>query len=297
MEIQGVIAASITPLNPDFSPDLEVFPEYLGFLASRGCHGALILGTTGEGPSFSPKQRISIFRSALEVRQDWPEFRLLAGTGTPSLEETQDLTRKALELEFDGVVVLPPFYFRDSSDVGLYSWYASVLNEAVPLGCKLLAYHIPEISGVPLSIDLISQLLEGFPDKFVGLKDSSGEPSFAVSLGDQFGGDLEVFTGNDRLFSLALGKGASGCITALANLISPDLRLLWDAHLESKSTEEIQEKISSTRETAERFTPFPPMIKYLVAHHYNFPYWPVCPPLTPISSETEEQVSRLFDLA
>lgn len=297
MIIQGVIAASITPLKPDYSPHLDALHNYLGFLAGRGCHGALILGTTGEGPSFSPKQRISIYRAALEVRQDWPEFRLLAGTGTPSLEETQDLTRKALELEFDGVVVLPPFYFRDSNETGLYTWYANLLNRAVPMGSKLLAYHIPGVSGVPISIELISRLLDDFPNKFAGLKDSSGDSSFALKLGDQFGNDLEVFTGNDRLFTLALSNGACGCITAMANLISPDLRLLWDIHNAGKSTEAIQEKINSFRETAERFTPFPPLIKFLLANNFDFPCWPVCPPLTAISSETEEQVSRLLDLA
>ena len=296
MTIQGVIAASITPLKSDFSPDLDAFPEYLGFLASRGCHGALILGTTGEGPSFSPEQRISIYQSALGVRKDWPEFLLLAGTGTPSLEETQDLTRKALELEFDGVVVLPPYYFRDSSETGLYSWYASLLNLAVPLGSSLLAYHIPGVSGVPISIDLISRLLDDFPNKFAGLKDSSGDISFALRLGKQFGRDLEVFTGNDRLFTLALSNGASGCITAMANLISPNLRLLYDTHKAGKSTEVLQEKINKVRETAERFTPFPPLIKFLLAKNFGYPYWPVCPPLTQISSDTKEQVSRSLDL-
>ena len=297
MIIQGVIAASVTPLKPDFSPHLGALPEYLGFLASRGCQGALILGTTGEGPSFSPKQRVSIFRSALEVRKEWPEFRLLAGTGTPSLEETQDLTRKAFDLEFDGVVVLPPFYFRNSSEAGLYSWYASLLNRAVPLGSMLLAYHIPGISGVPLSIELIARLMDAFPNRFAGLKDSSGDTSYAQKLGDQFGRDLVVFTGNDRLFSQALANGASGCITAMANLISPDLRLLWDTYLAGNSTNTIQEKIDSVREIAERFSPFPPLIKFLLAHFFNLPYWPVCPPLMPISQDTEEQVSRLLDLA
>lgn len=294
---QGVFAASITPLKPDFSPDLDALPEYLGFLASRGCHGALILGTTGEGPSFSPEQRMAIYQSALEVRQVWPEFLLLAGTGTPSLDQTQELTRKVFELEFDGVVVLPPFYFRDSSEAGLYSWYASLLNQAVPQGRFLFAYHIPRVSGVPLSIDLIARLLDTFPDQFAGLKDSSGDPQFAQRLGDQFGDDLRVFTGNDRLFSLALASGASGCITALANLIAPDLRQLWDMYHTGQSIEAIQEKIDSVRDITERFPPFPPLIKFLLAHFFNYPNWTVCPPLTPISQETEKQVSSLLDLA
>jgi len=94
----GIFAAAITPLRSDFSPDLSVLPLYLDFLAQRGCHGALLLGTTGEGPSFSPEQRRDVFRAALKVRQEHPEFRLLAGTGTPSLDETSALTRSAFDL-------------------------------------------------------------------------------------------------------------------------------------------------------------------------------------------------------
>ena len=297
MKIKGVFAASITPLKTDFSPDLDSLPGYLDFLARRGCHGALLLGTTGEGPSFSPEQRIKIFKAALEVRQDWPEFQLLAGTGTPSLDETERLTKAVFDLGFDGAVLLPPYYFRTSGDDGLFAWYKTILDRSVPVGGVVLAYHIPAVSGVPLSLSLLSGLREAYPEKFLGLKDSSGDPELAVKLGNRFNNDFHIFTGNDRLFSLALENGASGCITATANLISPDLRILWDAFQAHKPTVEIQERINSVRETLEAYPPFPPLIKFLLARFYNFPLWPVCPPLSPIAKEIGDRVSTKLDLA
>ena len=126
-EIQGIFAAAITPLREDYSPDLEAIPEYLDFLAGRGCHGALLLGTTGEGPSFSTNQRIEIFNSGIKVREKWPEFKLLAGTSTPSLDETVTLTKAAFDLGMDGTVVLPPYYFRSSGDIGLLDWFNHVM--------------------------------------------------------------------------------------------------------------------------------------------------------------------------
>jgi 4-hydroxy-tetrahydrodipicolinate synthase len=297
MKIKGVYAASITPLKKDFSPDLGSLPGYLDFLARRGCHGALLLGTTGEGPSFSTKQRTEIFKAALEVRQEWPEFRLLAGTGTPSLDETEELTKSVFDLGFDGAVLLPPYYFRASGEDGLFSWYKRVLERSVPIGGTVLAYHIPAVSGVALSISLLSRLREAYPEKFLGLKDSSGDPELAVKLGNRFGNDFLVFTGNDRLFSMALENGASGCITATANLISPDLRILWDAFQAHKPRIEIQDRINSVRETLEVFPPFSPLIKFLLARFFNFPLWPVCPPLSPISKEIGDRVSTKLDLA
>ena len=91
--LSGVYAAAVTPLNPDLTPDLAMIPELLAFLAERGAHGALLLGTTGEGPSFSQHEREAIFKAASKVKNKHPEFSLLAGTGTPSLEETIHLNQ------------------------------------------------------------------------------------------------------------------------------------------------------------------------------------------------------------
>jgi 4-hydroxy-tetrahydrodipicolinate synthase len=295
--MQGVIAAAITPLKPDFSPNLDAISGYLDFLVRRGCHGALLLGTTGEGPSFSPQQRKAVFRAALEIRQDWPEFQLLAGTGTPSMEETIDLTQSVFELGFDGVVILPPYYYQKSGVDGLFQWYANILDQAVPPNGTVLGYHIPAVSGVPLSLELLSNLRYAYPHKFVGIKDSSGEAEFPSILRKKFGKDFQLFIGNDRLFNSALNNGASGCITATANLISPDLRKLFEAFHNGQPRDKIQERIATNRGIIEKFPPFPPLIKFLLAHFFDFPLWPVCPPLTPIAKETGEQVSRMLELA
>lgn len=285
-KLAGVYAAAVTPLQSDFSPDLDGLPVLLDFLARRGCHGVLLLGTTGEGPSFSPNERITIFRTALQVRQVHPGFRLLAGTGTPSLTETQALTQAAFDLGLDGVVVLPPFYFRKVSDEGLFAWFAQVLRQAVPEGGALLGYHIPPVTGVPLSLDLTSRLKDAFPNRFAGLKDSSGDAAFARQLGERFGGELVVFTGNDRLFGLALEMQASGCITAMANVASPLLREVWDAFQAGQPASEVQQRLNAARDVMERYSPAPPLLKALLAKEYGFPTWSVRPPLVPMPEPT-----------
>jgi len=293
----GVFAAAITPLRSDFSPDLGALPSFLNFLAQRGCHGALLLGTTGEGPSFSPEQRRKVYHAALEVRQEHPEFCLLAGTGTPSLDETSALTRSAFDLGMDGVVVLPPYYFRKASDDGLFTWYQEVIHQAVPNDGAFFGYHFPGMSGVPLSLDLLARLKDTFANQFKGIKDSSGDPAFAEELGTRFGKDLVVFTGNDSLFTLALQSHAAGCITALANLISPDLRRIWDTSQSSQPDLKLQEKVNSVRAIFEQYPPAPPLLKVLLARYFGFPRWPVCPPLLPLPLETEDIVASQLNLA
>jgi 4-hydroxy-tetrahydrodipicolinate synthase len=277
--LTGVYAATITPLMPDLTPDLEGLSKLLHFLAGRGCHGVLVLGTTGEGPSFSREERLSIYQAAADARQSLPGFRLLAGTGTPSLQETIFLTHASFDLGYDGAVILPPYYFRKITEEGLFSWFSQIINQAVPSDGLILAYHIPQVTGVNLSLDLLSRLKDAFPHTFAGIKDSSGDPEWARSLGKRFGPDLIVLNGNDRLFSLALQSCASGCITAIANLLSPLHRKIWDRYNADDPDEITQDKLSSTREVLDRYIPFPPLIKMMLSRLHGFDYWKVKPPL------------------
>lgn len=287
--LSGVYAAAITPLKPDFSPDLDAIPLYMDFLRQRGCHGALLLGTTGEGPSFSPTERRSICQAALSIRTEHPDFRLLAGTGTPSLSETIEITREAFDLGIDGVVVLPPYYYRSISEGGTFTWFSEVLQKAVPKDGALFYYHIPGMTGVPLSLELLGRLNDAFPETFLGLKDSSGDAAFAQALGKRFGDTLLILTGNDRLLSLALESGASGCITALANLSSPEARQVWEAYKNGEPDPEAQTRLNAARSLMEEFPPAPPYLKTLLAAEHSLPRWAVRPPLLPLDPESERQ--------
>ncbi len=293
--LAGIYAAAVTPLKADLSPDLEGLPEFLAFLASRGCHGALIFGTTGEGPSFSPSERAEVWRVALKVRARYPDFRLLAGTGTPSLSETIELTRLAFDLGYDAVVTLPPYYFRKATEDGLFRWFEQVFLKAVPADGYLLGYHFPGVAGIGFSLELLERLKLAFPDRFAGIKDSSHDEGFARALGERFGEDLAVFSGTDSDFSLALENHAAGCITAPANLISPGLREIYETFVSGKDTASAQKKVTGQRLILEKFQPFPPLLKALLAHYFHQPRWPVRPPLLDLSTELETQALHDFE--
>lgn len=289
-KLSGVFAAAVTPLKADYSLDVEAFPGLLRFLAQRGCHGAVILGTTGEGPSLSVTERLALYDAAVRVRNDYPDFRLIAGTGTPSLDETIHLTKDAFDKGLDGVLVLPPFYFRNASEEGLLLWYSELLKKAVPHDGAVLAYHIPAVSGVGLSLDLLARLRESFPGQFAGLKNSATEPAHTQALAERFGNRITVFAGDDSLFSAALAGGAAGCITALANLYSPLLCQIWDAHQQGDSDAQAaaQAAMTKLRQQSGRFAPAPSLIKALLARQHGFPRWAVRPPLLPLSTQMEE---------
>lgn len=290
--LAGVYAAAVTPLREGDDPslDLESVPALMEFLASRGCHGMVLFGTTGEGPSFSPSEREALMRAARAHCGNLPGFRLLAGTGTPSLSETIDLTRLAFELGYEGVLVVPPYYFRNASDAGLFKWFGEVIRKAVPSGGYLLGYHFPRVAGIGFSIDLLTRLKDTFPTQFAGIKDSSHDPILASTLGEKFGSDLVALTGTDSYLQLAMQNKAAGCITAPANVLSPELREIWDLIQKGKDASDVQVRLTRKREILEKYPPFPPALKALLHRLHGLPRWSVKPPLENIPAALEEQL-------
>ncbi len=288
-KLHGVIAAAVTPLSQDGSLALDDWLVLLDFLRRRGCHGALLMGTTGEGPSFSPDERLQVVKAIQPFCHSDPDFYILVGTGTPSLEETIALNRAVFDLGVDGVVVLPPYYFRKASENGFFEWYSAVVRHSIPAGGTIFIYHIPSMTGIQLSLDLVARLMDAFPDHTFGIKDSTFDADFARSVGDRFGKDLLTFTGMDPFFDLALEHSASGCITAMANLRSLDLRCVWDARQLGHVDQAANARLERSREVLSHYPPNPPLYKALLARLHHLPAWTVRLPLLPIPAEQIEK--------
>jgi 4-hydroxy-tetrahydrodipicolinate synthase len=300
--LAGVYAAAVTPLrtaslsgHPDDSPlDLESVPALARFLASRGCHGIVLFGTTGEGPSFSPREREALMRAACAARDELPGFRLIAGTGTPSLSETIELTRLAFDLGYEAALVVPPYYFRSATDDGLFKWFSELIRRAVPPDKYILGYHFPRVAGIGFSIELLARLKDAFPVQFAGIKDSSHDADLARALGEKFGSDLVVLTGTDTYLQMAMENQAAGCITAPANILSPGLREIWDGMQAGRDISEAQARVNHQRHILEKYPPFPPALKAVLNRLHGFPRWPVRPPLVDLAPEAEDRLVEEF---
>jgi len=295
--LAGVYAAAVTPLDHESRMDLESVPALLDFLSTRGCHGAVLFGTTGEGPSFSPSEREALMRAARAYRDGHPNFRLLAGTGTPSLDESIELTKLAFDLGFDAALLLPPYYFRKATDDGLFNWFSELINKAVPSDKYILGYHFPNVAGIGFSIDLLARLKDAFPVQFAGIKDSSHDDDLTRNLGAKFGEDLVVLNGTDTYLKMAMENKAAGCITAPANIISPDLREVWDGMRAGTDISQAQERVDHQRHILEKYAPFPPTLKALLHKLYGFPNWAVKPPLESIPEDKLELALQEFQTA
>lgn len=228
MKLKGPLGAALTPLRDDNAMggaiDGAGFARHCRWLLENGCTGVAVFGTTGEAECFTNEERMAALDDLLDRGVD--AARLMVGTGRASAADTAVLTRHAVARGCAGVLVLPPFYYKDAREEGLYRAYASVI-ESVGGPFHLYLYHFPEMSGVPIAHDLIARLRRGFPDHVAGLKDSSGELQSTAGFAG-IGEGFDVFTGDDHLLGPMLERGGAGSITATANLAPHLLRAVYD---------------------------------------------------------------------
>ena len=118
-----------------------------------------------------------------------PLHRLMVGTGAAAVSDAVALTRHAAELGFAGALVLPPFYYKGVPDDGLVAYIDTLVKATERKPIPIYLYHFPAMSGLPWHVTLIRRLLDRFPSRIVGLKDSSGDMAYRP-LG---GGDLQEF--------------------------------------------------------------------------------------------------------
>jgi 4-hydroxy-tetrahydrodipicolinate synthase len=288
---RGVFCASLTPLDAELAPDHARFVAHSRYLLNEGCDGIALLGTTGEANSFSVGERTALLEAA--VRNGIAPSRLLPGTGVAALSDTIALTRHALSVGVDTVVMLPPFYYKGVSDDGVYASYSEVVQRIGDARLRIVLYHIPQMSMQPISHALIERLRAAYPPIFVGIKDSSGDFANMTAMVERFPG-FSVLTGADPLLLPLLRKGGAGCITATSNLVARDLAYVY-RHFRDRDDDAAlaaaQARVVKARELVSRF-PQMPSLKAIVSERTGHAGWQRFRP--PLESLPASQVKELL---
>ena len=294
----GVWAPALTPLDAELKPDHERAIAHMRWLLETGCHGIAYMGTTSEATSFSVAERIALLEAALEA--GLPADRFMVGSGCAALSDSVELSSHAAKMGCS-TLMLPPFYYKDISDDGLFASYAEVIERVGDSGLRLFFYHFPKLSSVPITHSVIARLLKAYPSVIKGLKDSSGDPEGCAAFIEAFP-DLAIFPGTETLLLSMLERGGAGTITASANVNPMAIRKVFDAWgAGDNDMVALQEKITTFRLVLQR-NPMVPTLKSILAHECEDETWlRLRPPLTGLGSAArEELVSALnglgFDL-
>lgn len=215
---KGVFAAVATPVDRNFDISKELLVEHCQWLLASGCDGLAPLGTTGEANSLSAAQRREVIETMAAA--GIPMERTIVGTGSTSFRDAAELAEVALDAGANGLLMLPPFYYKNPAEDGLFRFFAMFAEALGARSPRIFLYHFPQMSAVPFTLGLTRRLREAFPGVFVGIKDSSGDFENTKAFIKAFPG-FEAFSGSEVLAAANLDAGGWGCISATTNVTAP----------------------------------------------------------------------------
>jgi 4-hydroxy-tetrahydrodipicolinate synthase len=287
--IRGVLAPVVTPFKADLSPDCKRFIRHSEWLLSQNC-GLAVFGTNSEANSMAAEERSTLLDALVTAGID--PSRMMPGTGCCSMTETVELTKHALKHGCAGVLMLPPFYYKDVSEEGLYRYFSEVVQRVGDTRLKIYLYHIPSVAIVGITPKLVERLLKAFPKAIGGMKDSSGDWNNTKIFLNAFAQNgFDVFVGSESFLLANMRNGGVGTISATANVNPAAIHKLykqWNTADDADDADQQQSKLNVVRDvfSSRKFPSMIAALKQAIAIYRNDPEWTrVRPPLVALTKE------------
>jgi 4-hydroxy-tetrahydrodipicolinate synthase len=212
-EIRGVITAMVTPFHEDGGVDEGGARRLARHLVEHGSHGLVIAGTTGEAPTLSDDEKMTLFRAVREELGG--EATLILGTGSNDTLHTVELTKIAAEAGADAAIVVTPYYNKPNR-AGLIAHYEAVSEVGLPI----VLYNIPSRTALNIAPDLLAEL--GRLPNVVAVKQANDDELAPID-------GLDVLAGNDGVFCRTIELGGAGGVLVASHLVGPQMREIWNA--------------------------------------------------------------------
>lgn len=211
--------AALTPCDKNLKFDDGVYRDMMAYFKDQGADGVVVLGTTGEYPSFAMAERKKVAETALKHKNG---LLIIVSPGTPNFPETIELSQHAAANGADGLLIIPPFYYKRPPLEGLTKYFSLIFDQVkIPISL----YHIPGTSAVPITLELLHSL-ERYPN-LAGIKDSTGDAAGYAAFVKEFPNlNMRTGTGNNLEYALDHGMGA---ILAEGNLFTKRIAAVFAA--------------------------------------------------------------------
>ena len=278
-------AAAVTPCDKTGRFDPGAMKDVLAWFKHNGADGVVVLGTSGEFPSFSVAERKLVAETALKNRNG---LNVIVGPGTPNISETVELAKHAQDNGADGLLVIPPFYFNNPPVDGLTRYY-SMLFDQVRIPINL--YHIPGTSEAPISLELLKNLSH-YPN-LAGIKDSSGNAEGYKAFAEGFPA-LNMRTGTNNNLEQAFSNGM-GAILADGNVFTKLCADVFAAYHAKQDMKPALEKLRSAQRGVQGLGGSPAAMKYGLALQMGGPQIYPRAPMVEVSTEQKAAIKLALD--
>lgn len=227
----GSGVAIVTPFN-DNGIDFESFGKLIDFQIENKTDAIIVCGTTGEAATMPDNEHLSAIEYT--VKKVNKRIPVIAGTGSNDTAHGIKLSVEAEKLGADALLVVTPYYNK-SNKKGLVNHF-KVIAESVNI--PIILYNVPSRTGMSISFEVLEELKE--IDNIVGIKEASGNMSYAIELAAKFGDRFDIYSGNDDIIVPIMSIGGKGVISVLANVMPEETHNICQYYLDGKTEESMK---------------------------------------------------------
>uniref|UniRef100_A0A2D4NSI5 N-acetylneuraminate lyase n=1 Tax=Micrurus surinamensis TaxID=129470 RepID=A0A2D4NSI5_MICSU len=227
-KLQGLVAATITPMTEDGNINLSLIRQYVDYLINQqGVKNVFVNGTTGEGLSLSIQERKQLAEEWVTQGKNKLDH-VIIHVGSLSLPESKDLAKHAAQIGADGISVISPFFFKQVNKDALVAFFRDVASEAPNI--PFYYYHIPPITGITFHAEeLLDSMKEQIPT-FKGVKFSDRDLLDLRQCVQKSEQDHFMFMyGVDEQLLSALVIGTNGAVGSTYNYLGRIHNLILEA--------------------------------------------------------------------
>jgi len=288
-KMTGVMTPILTPFNNDYSIAHDLYIEHAQWLLDQGIHYICPFGTTGEALSVAVDERIAAVDALIDGGID-PAV-LMPGTGLCNLEDTVKLTSHAVARGCRAVMTLPPFFYTNASDDGLFNYFVRFVETVNSDDLRVCMYHIPPMAGIGFTPALAGRLAAAYPDIFIAYKDSSGKFDNTKAV-IEAAPTVAVFPGSEHFLKEGLENGGTGCISATCNVNPAGIRQVFDVATGATAgdLDRLNSAMVAFRKTVEKYGPIPAMKGMLAEKRGEARWRTVRPPIVAAGAENTAQL-------
>lgn len=286
MNFGHVLTAMVTPMDDEGNVDLEKTTILIEHLINNDTDGLIVTGTTGESPTLSTEEKLTIYEHVVKVVNK--RIPVIAGTGTNDTEVSIALTKDAEKCGVDGIMLVTPYYNRPN-DEGLYNHFKKIAKSTT---LPIMLYHIPGRTAVSLSYDTIIKLSE--IDNIVSLKESSGDLNLATNIIKHTNDSFTVYSGDDPLTLPLLALGSNGVVSVASHIAGKEIKAMIRSYLagDVKEAASLHQKLLPIMNGL-FLAPSPAPVKYAL-NQIGVPSGSVRLPLVSLSEEEKNELDRII---
>lgn len=222
-QLNGSIVALVTPFDQNGNPDFERLGQLIDWHLESGTDGIVTLGTTGESATMTQEEDDEVCRFTVERVAG--RIPVIAGSGSNCTQAMLERSLKFQELGADGLLLISPYYIK-ANEEGMYRHFADIADQ-VDIPCIL--YNVPGRTGCSIPVSVVERLSRH--PRICGIKEASGDMSYAVKIARLLNDDFVMYSGNDDITIPLLSIGARGVISVLANIMPSQTHQMVTSYL------------------------------------------------------------------